>query len=235
MKAIILAGGRGTRLHPVTLETPKPLLTVKKKPIINYLVEMFRQHGIRSIKIIIRDTDREDFAWWMERYKGMLLGMEISFGVEQESMGTMGYMYHELSDWIGTEDIFVTNGDELKQIDLSAMQILHKKVKSATTIALVKVSNPKDYGVAICKGNTIVHFLEKPEDPPSNYISSGLYILSPKKAFTRVDKKSRFLMFEKDLFPLLARNKSLAGYKSDSQWYDCGTLERWEQAIKQWQ
>ncbi|MEN9341814.1 MAG: hypothetical protein RIQ54_70 [Candidatus Parcubacteria bacterium] len=234
MKAVILAGGRGTRLHPVTIETPKPLLTVKKKPIINYLIEMFRQHNIRSIKIIIRDTDREDFAWWMERYKGALLGMEISFGVEQESMGTMGYLYHELSEWIGTEDICVTNGDELKQIDLRAMEALHKKIKSSATIALVKVNNPKDYGVAICKGNSIVNFLEKPDHPPSNYISSGLYMMSPIKAFAHIEKKDRFLMLEKDLFPLLAKHKSLAGYKSNSPWYDCGTLERWEQAIKQW-
>ena len=71
-KAIILAGGKGTRLYPVTLEIPKPLLTVNKKPIINYLIEMFKNHGVEEIAITVRKTDLEDFSWWLRRYQNDL-------------------------------------------------------------------------------------------------------------------------------------------------------------------
>jgi NDP-sugar pyrophosphorylase family protein len=160
--------------------------------------------------------------------------MDISFGIEQESMGTMGYFYHELENWIGMDDVFVTNGDELKEVNLDEMRALHGQLQAAVTIALVKVTNPRDYGVAVCDGYNITSFLEKPENPPSNYISSGLYILSPIRAFSEIHLTNRSLMFEKDLFPHLASRGNLIGYKSDSKWYDCGTLERWAQAIREW-
>ena len=77
-KAIILAGGEGTRLRPVTLEIPKPLLTVRRKPIVNYLIELFRKHGVREVKVIIRPKDREEFSWWLQRWGGVFDGISVS-------------------------------------------------------------------------------------------------------------------------------------------------------------
>ena len=237
MKAIILAGGKGTRLYPVTLETPKPLLTVKKKPIINYLIEMFIKHGVDEIKIIISKDHIEDYEWWKKRYEKNHEGLNVTFEIEREPMGTFGTIAHNLSEWAGTEDFFMTNGDELKVIDLMEMKKLHQKTGADATIALARVHNPKEYGVAVCDGYFIREFLEKPQNPPSNYISSGLYLLSPRvfeHVWDDVRKGRKFLMIEKDVFPKIADAGKLAGHKFDGKWFDCGTIQRWEYAINNW-
>jgi len=238
MKAIILAGGKGTRLYPVTLETPKPLLTVRKKPIINYLIDMFRRHGVHDIKIVVAKDHLEDFQWWLKRYGDHLSGVNISFEVEDEPMGTFGSLAHKLTDWIGLDDFFVTNADELKEVDLDELMNVHAAAGADATIALAHVNNPKEYGVAVTEGYLIKEFIEKPQNPPSNYISSGLYLLSPRVfdyIWQEVEDGKKFLMIEKDVFPKIAKENKLAGYKFTGQWYDCGTIERWEIAIKNWQ
>ncbi|OHA13724.1 MAG: hypothetical protein A3G49_04960 [Candidatus Sungbacteria bacterium RIFCSPLOWO2_12_FULL_41_11] len=232
-KAIILAGGKGTRLHPITLEIPKPLLTVKKQPIINYLLDIFKKYGIREVKIIIKEADKEDFFWWRKRYETRFDLRSITFEVEKEPMGTLGYVYHHLRDWIGNEPFFMSNADELKEVDLAGMHDFHVENSGLATLALMKVDNPSDYGVAIMQNERITEFLEKPENPPSSFISGGLYLISP-ESFSRVatSGNSKFLMIEKDLFPKLAQAKLLLGYKHDGRFFDCGTFERLEKAIK---
>lgn len=236
-KAVILAGGQGTRLRPVTLETPKPLITVNRQPIINYLVGCFVKHGVEEIAVVIRPQDRDEFEWWLKRWGNNFGGVKISFHEESKPMGTIGYWAHNLRQWTGNEPFFFTNGDELKEPDLTKMLIEHKRAGGLATIALVEVPNPQDYGVAIIDGTWIVEFLEKPKNPPTNLISSGLYILEP-AVFSyleqRVKNGEEHLMVEKDLFPYLAKDGKLAAFKSGGKWYDCGNLERWEKAINEW-
>ena len=236
-KAIILAAGKGTRLYPVTLETPKPLLTVKRKPILNYLVEMFRKHGVQDIGVIIRPQDEEEFLWWEKRWAGELQPASITFFHEAEPMGTFGYTAYELRDWIGNDNFFFTNGDELKEVNLAGLEQVHREYNAYATIALVEVENPQEYGVAVLDGNHIVEFLEKPQNPPTRLISNGLYMLNPqvfKTVGEQIKNGKRFLMIEKDIFPHLASNKKLVGFQSQGKWFDCGTPERWEKAIKEW-
>ena len=232
-KAIILAGGKGTRLHPITLETPKPLLTVKKQPIINYLLDIFKKHGIQEVKIIIKEPDKEDFFWWRRRYEVKFDLRSITFEVEKEPMGTLGYVYHNLRDWIGDEPFFMSNADELKTVDLDKMHDFHVSNSGLATIALMEVENPSDYGVAVMEGPKIVKFLEKPENPPSSFISGGFYLLSP-EALSQVNltDDAKFLMIEKDLFPKLALSGKLLGFESSGPFFDCGTFERLEKAIR---
>ncbi|GAF83598.1 unnamed protein product, partial [marine sediment metagenome] len=109
-KAVILAGGKGTRLYPITYETPKSLLPVNKKPIINYLVDLFLDQNINDIAVLINQGFKEDFHWWQKRHypdKSILLVEE------KEPLGTFGGLYL-LKDWLGDSDFFMTNGDELK-------------------------------------------------------------------------------------------------------------------------
>ena len=239
-KAIILAGGKGTRLYPVTLETPKPLLTVNKKPIINYLIEMFKKHGVEEIAVTVRKGDFDDFSWWLRRWQNDLGGVWVNLMTEEEPMGTLGYWAHNLHTWTGDEPFFLTNGDELKDIDLSAMSEHHQKTGGLATIAAVQVDNPHEYGVMVFAGNNenyIEKFLEKPENPPTNFISSGFYLLDPKvRDYVKdeIIQGKKFLMIEKDLFPKLALARKLSAYKSKGKWHDCGNLERWEKAIKEW-
>lgn len=235
MKGVILAGGKGTRLYPITLETPKPLITIRKRPILNYLVDMFRAHNVHDIKIIIRESDADDFAWWAKRYADELRATHIAFEKESEAMGTFGYVYHRLRDWLGNDPFFMTNGDELKRINLTAMKELHHQHHAGATVALVETPTPRDFGVAVLHEETphIARFLEKPENPPTNFISSGTYFLDPAHVFPR-GLSPRFLMIEKDILPALAETKQLVGYLSESPFYPCDNMERWQYAIEEW-
>ncbi len=236
-KAIILAGGKGTRLYPVTLETPKPLLTVNKRPILNYLIEMFKKHGVQEIAVTVRESDFEDYSWWLRRWQNDLGGVWVNIMIEKDPMGTIGYWVHDLHTWTGDEPFFMTNGDELKEVDLTAMAEHHGKHGAAATIAAIEVKNPKEYGVIVFDGDHVKTFLEKPENPPTNFISSGLYLLDPKireYLLPAMARGEKFLMIEKDLFPKLAEDRKLLAFKSGGRWFDCGNLERWDKAIKEW-
>jgi len=125
-KAVILAGGKGTRLYPITKEIPKPLLPINKKPIINYLVDLFSQYGVKEIAVLINKKASQDFKWWKKRYYGSTRSSaeahskslpqvpNISLVKEEQEMGTFGGLYL-LKHWIGNSKFFMTNGDELKK------------------------------------------------------------------------------------------------------------------------
>jgi len=229
IKGVILAGGKGTRLYPITREIPKPLLKVQGKPIINYLVDFFLRSGIiRDITVLIAKDFEDDFEWWKKRYYPK---ENILFLKESKPLGTFGGLYY-LKDWIGGSDFFLTNGDELKELDLQEMVRFHQNVSSIATIALVKVPNPQDYGVVLCKSSHVSEFLEKPKNPPTSYISSGLYLLSPE--IFKYHPGPKFSMIEKDLFPKLAKEGKLAGFKFRGKWTDCGTWSRYQKALRYW-
>jgi len=244
-KAVILAGGEGTRLRPVTLEIPKPLVPVQGVPILTWLVRLFSLHGVEEVIVIYPTRWKEAFEKWkndvdLEKNsplgKGRYRGVAIGLFEEREPMGTMGAIVHELH--VGDDPIFVSNGDELKGLDLTALAATHSMRMAShpelgATIALVRVPNPSEYGVAEFEGGMIAHFHEKPEDPPTDLISSGIFVLNP-SSLESADRLRRFLMFEKDLFPQLAASGRLAGCTLEGPWYDCGTMERWEAAISEW-
>lgn len=232
MKALILAGGLGTRLRPVTYEIPKPLITVKKKPILNHLIKFLSANGIDNVSVLINKDHEEDYKWWKKRYQKELPKLKLHF--EVKPMGTFGGV--NLLKKHFKDNFVLSNGDELKDFDLKGMIKFHKshKSKPVATIALTRVTNPSTYGVPLMAGAHIIEFLEKPENPPTNYISSGIYVLSP-KIFDYAPKDQEFLMIEKDIFPRLASEKKLLGYKAKNyRWFPCDNLERWEAAIEHW-
>jgi NDP-sugar pyrophosphorylase family protein len=236
-KAVILAGGKGTRLYPITKEIPKPLLPVKRKPILNYLIDLFSDFGIKDIAILINKDFREDFNWWKKRYYPK---NKIKIIEEKKPLGTFGGLWL-LKNWLKNSEFFLTNGDEIKEIDLEKMVNFHQKIRAIATVALTKVSNPKDYGVAICQNGLILKFLEKPspsevlrskiwEGKSANYVSAGLYLFSPE--IFDYHPGLKFSMVEKDILPKLAKEKKLAGFKFKGKWLDCGTWQRYEEALK---
>jgi len=227
-KAVILAGGKGSRLYPITYEIPKPLLPVKKKPIINHLVDLFLRQGVKDIAVLVNEEFKEEFDWWKRRYYPE---QKILIQEEKKHLGTFGGLWN-LKDWLSKSDFFFTNGDELKKIDLKKMVQFHNQLPVFGTIALVKVNNPQDYGVVICKNGIVRKFLEKPMNPPSRYISSGLCLFSPE--IFKYHPGPKFCMVETDLFPKLAQEKKLGGFKFNGEWMDCGTFERYEDALKRW-
>ena len=157
--------------------------------------------------------------------------MSISYIDEDKPMGTAGPI--RLAKQFLTETFIACNADELKDIDLADMYISHKENKGAATVALTSVDDPSSYGVAKLQGNRILEFVEKPkkEKAPSNLINAGLYIMEPEV----IDYiPLGYAMLEKDVFPKLASEGKLFGYPFSGQWFDTGTLERYERAIKEW-
>ncbi len=226
--AVILAGGIGTRLQPITYEVPKPLLTVHDKTLLEHLFDLFNKYGIKNIILSIGyKGDKIKSAIG----NGRKFGVNVSYVEESKALGTAGPL--KLARPYLNDTFIVSNADELKELDLMDMYIFHKENKATATIALATVEDPSAYGVAKLQGNRILEFVEKPkkENAPSNLINSGLYILEPEVLDCIPDG---FSMLEKDVFPRLAREGKLYGYPFSGQWYNTGTLELYEKAIKEW-
>ena len=226
--ALILAGGIGTRLQPITYEMPKPLITVHDKTLLEHLFDLFKKYGIKDMIISIGykgNKIKESLG------NGRRFGVNITYVEETKALGTAGPL--RLAKQFLTDTFIVTNSDELKELDLMDMYLAHKESGAMATIALATVDDPSAYGVARLQGNKILEFVEKPkrENAPSNLINSGIYILEPEV----IDYiPEGFAMLEKDVFPKLAHEGKLHGYPFSGQWFNTGTLELYEKAIKEW-
>lgn len=226
----ILAGGRGTRLKPITDEIPKPLLPIQGKPVIEYTFDLFKKFGITKVILSIGylgDKIKEHFG------DGKKYGLDIIYIEEDTPQGTAGPL--RLAKKYLTETFVMCNADELKDIDLDEMYLSHKENQASATIALTTVEDPSAYGVAKLQGNKILEFIEKPkkEEAPSNLINSGLYILEP-DVINYVPQGNEPVSIEKDVFPKLAKEGKLFGYHFAGQWFDTGNFERYEKARKSW-
>lgn len=226
--AFILAGGKGTRLKPITNEIPKPLVPLHDKPILQHTLDLFKKHGITEIVISIGykgEKIKEYFG------NGKRFGVNIIYVEETEPLGTAGPL--NLARNYLTETFVMCNADELKNIDLDEMYLFHKENGSVATIALTTVADPSQYGVAKLMGSKIQEFIEKPEQgaAPSNLINAGLYILEP-AVLEYLPKGASSI--ERDVFPKIAGDTKLFGFPFSGQWFDTGTLERYEEAMQKW-
>jgi len=225
-KAVLLVGGRGTRLRPLTDKTPKGLLKVHEKSIIEHLFELLKKYGIRDV-ILSTGYLKENIKNYFE--DGGNFGMTILYIEENEPLGTAGPL--KLAKKYLKDSFIVSNGDELKDINIPRMFRLHKRKNALATIALTTVDEPSHYGVARLDGSRIIEFVEKPSNPPSNLINAGFYILEPEV----IDMiPNGFSMLEKDVFPQLAKLGRLRGFPFAGQWFDIGNIERYGLAEKKW-
>lgn len=227
-KAVILVGGKATRLRPLTLHTPKGLLKVQDKSITEHLFELLKNHGITEILLstgYLKEKFKEYFG------DGKKFGVNITYIEEEEPLGTAGPLI--LAQDHLKEPFIMSNGDELKNINIEEMYALHKESNALATLALTEVEDPSHYGVARLEGNKILEFVEKPkkEEAPSNLINAGFYIIEP-EVIKMIPQG--FAMMEKDVFPKLAEQGRLFGYPFKGQWFDIGTPERYETTKKEW-
>jgi NDP-sugar pyrophosphorylase family protein len=232
MKAIILAGGIGTRLRPLTYEIPKPLLPVQGKTLTEHVFDILKTADVDEVYLSIghmADKIKEYFK------DGKKFGIKIKYLVENEPLGTGGWMHiMQEKNLIPEEDFIVLNGDNLFDIDFKEMHEFHKKEKALITLSLYEIEDVESRGVVAMQGNKVVDFVEKPkkEEAPSHYISAGYYIFSP-EVFKYLPKEKKF-MLENHLFPVLAKQKKVAGFISKAQWFDTGTFDRWQRVIEEW-
>ncbi|MBI2139129.1 nucleotidyltransferase family protein, partial [Candidatus Woesearchaeota archaeon] len=230
-RAIFLAGGQGTRLRPLTLHTPKALIDIQGKTLTEHLFDLLKKYGIREAILSIgylAEKIREHYG------DGSKYGMRLAYVEEdpKHPLGTAGPL-RKAREHLLHGSFICSNGDELKDINVPEMVKLHKQEKAMVTIALTSVEDPTQYGVAKMDGNKILAFVEKPKlkDAPSRLINSGFYVIEP-EVLEMIP--AGFSMLERDIFPKLAQMGKLHGYIFSGQWFDTGTVERLENARRNW-
>lgn len=230
-KAVLLVGGKGTRLRPLTNDIPKALLNVNGKTVIENIFDLFLKYEIKEIILCVGHLKEKirDYVG-----DGSSFGLNVVYVEEEQPLGTAGPLLLAKQHLQNLKSGFiVSNGDELKDIDITKMYQLHKKGNASATLALTKVEDPSHYGVAKMDGSRIIDFVEKPkrEEAPSNLINAGFYIME-KEVLDLIHPG--FSMLERDVFPKLASSGKLYGFQFTGQWFDIGNIERYETAKKMW-
>lgn len=221
MKAIIMAGGEGKRLKPITGSTPKPLVPLCGRPVMEHIILLLRRHGITDICAALkyRPGDIKNYFG-----SGEKLGVRLEYRVEQTALGTAGGVKN-CADFYGSEDFLVISGGAACDIDLSKLIAEHQRRSPAATIALCPEPEPLRYGLALCDREGFIRsFIEKPDwrHVVTNLVNTGIYIISP-RAMEHVPENEEF-DFAKDLFPrLLDEGEKLLGVPCDGYWCDIGT------------
>ena len=231
MQALILAGGKGTRLRPLTLYTPKPVVTVLNRPFLSYQIEILRRAEIRDITLSL-NYQPDKIEQIMD--DGSQYGVNLRYLTEPAPMGTGG-AYKFAEDAI-RETTVVLNGDVLTDLDISAVIAFHRSRKSEATIVLTPVENPSAYGlVESADDGRVLRFIEKPKpetiaELTTKNINAGIYILEP--SVLDLIPTGENTSFEYDVFPaLLNGNRSFFAFvMAENYWRDIGTPESYLQA-----
>jgi mannose-1-phosphate guanylyltransferase / phosphomannomutase len=229
LKSIIMAGGFGTRLRPLTNNLPKPMVPMANRPIIEHIIELLKKHSITDLTALL--YFQPDLI--SERLRdGSAFGVKMSYITPGADLGTAGSVAAAMRTWKEVETTLVISGDVLTDIDLRKAVEFHKKRKAMATIVLTRVENPLPFGIVITdKNGKIIRFLEKPSwgEVFSDTINTGIYILE--KATLDFMPKDKEFDFSKDLFPvLLEKKKPIYGYIAEGYWKDVGSLEEYRAA-----
>jgi NDP-sugar pyrophosphorylase family protein len=227
MKAILLAGGKGTRLRPLTLHTPKPVVPIFNRPFVYYQLDLLRT--VPDITEVILSLNYQPRRIEEVIGHGEALGLHIRYVVEPTPLGTAGAIKY--AEEFLDDSVVVFNGDILTQIDLAAVIARHRERRAKATIVLTPVENPSAYGLVEtdAEGN-VRRFLEKPDpsDITCNTINAGIYVLEP-DTFDRIPKETAWSI-ERAYFPsLVERGEPFVAWINDGYWIDIGTPEKYVQ------
>ncbi|MEM0155709.1 MAG: NDP-sugar synthase [Thermoplasmataceae archaeon] len=218
LKAVIMAGGKGTRLRPITYSIPKPLVPIAGKPCIGYALDSYFKAGIKNA-IITTGYKFESLISGVLAFKNE--DQNILFSVEKEPAGTAGSV--KLVSKFIDETFIVGSGDTLSDFNISNILKFHREKKAKLTIALTHVDDTSQFGIVEMKDGFITRFLEKPspEESFSNLINTGIYVMEP-EILEHIPCGMPY-DFAKDLFPvLLKEGVKIAGYQAEGTWLDAG-------------
>jgi len=227
MKAVLMAGGEGSRLRPLTIVRPKPMVPIVNKPVMEHVLDLLKRHGITDVIVTVQylaSVIQDNFG------DGSQLGMNISYSVEEVPLGTAGSV-KKVADQL--DDTFIVmSADALTDFDLGGIIDFHRSHHATATLTLYQVPNPLEYGVVIIDDEgRIRQFLEKPSwgEVFSDTVNTGIYVLEPSifeyyPGNTSVD-------FSQDVFPeLLRKNDNLFGYVASGYWCDVGNIQEFIRA-----
>ncbi|WP_106401558.1 mannose-1-phosphate guanyltransferase [Actinocorallia populi] len=228
MKAVVMAGGEGTRLRPMTANQPKPLLPVINRPIMEHVLRLLKRHGFTETVVTV-----QFLASLIRNYfgDGEELGMSLQYATEEVPLGTAGSVKNA-EDALRDDRFLVISGDALTDLDLTDMVRFHKENGALVTIGLKRVPNPLEFGIIIVdEQGRIQRFLEKPTwgQVFSDTVNTGIYVMEP-EVLERV-APGESVDWSSDVFPaLLAEGAPLYGYVADCYWEDVGTHESYLKA-----
>jgi len=224
VQAVILVGGEGTRLRPLTSTVPKPVVPLVDRPFISYMLEWLRRHGVDDVVMscgFLATSVRNVLG------DGSALGIRLRFVEEPEPRGTAGALKY--AEPMLDERFLMLNGDVLSDIDLTAQIAQHERTGAVGTLALVGVRDPSAYGlVRLHEDCSVSEFVEKPgpDEVDTNLISAGAYVLE--RSVLDLIPPERNVSIEREVWPLLV-GRGLYGFASDSYWLDIGTPQRYLQ------
>ena len=227
MKAVVMAGGEGSRLRPLTIRRPKPMVPIAGKPVMEHILNLLKRHGINEVVVTVQylASNIEDYFG-----NGSQFGMRITYSREDVPLGTAGSVKNAEEQL--TEPFLVISGDALTDYNLTDIIKYHQEKKALATLTLAHVPNPLEYGVIITnEEGHITQFLEKPSwgEVFSDTINTGIYMLDP-QIFSYFEKNKQY-DFSQELFPLMLRKGDpLYGYIANGYWCDVGNLPEYMRA-----
>ncbi|MCL2004413.1 MAG: sugar phosphate nucleotidyltransferase [Oscillospiraceae bacterium] len=230
MKAVMLAGGEGTRLRPISAECPKPMVRLFDKPVMEYGVELLRTHGFNRIAVTLQTLPRMIMDHFGD---GGDFGVLMRYNIEKEPLGTAGGVRDALDEPLD-ETVLVLSGDAVTDFDLRAALEWHNGKNADATLLLARRPNVLEYGLVMTDGGgRITRFVEKPSwgQVVTDTVNTGVYILSPKAQ--RLIPENTAFDFARDLFPLMMeRGMGLYGYAAEGYWCDIGDSEAYLQCCR---
>lgn len=228
MKAVIMAGGEGTRLRPLTSNSPKPMMPLANRPMMEHIVELLHRHGIDDIVVTVAYLANSIRTYFGD---GSELGVRMVYATEETPLGTAGSVRNAMAE-LSDDTFMVISGDVLTDVDLGAIIEFHRAHDALATIGLVRVDNPLEFGIVVTREDgTIERFLEKPTwgEVFTDTINAGIYVLEP-RIFDQIPPETA-CDFSSDIFPkLLAQGEKVVGAIADGYWEDVGTLDAYVRA-----
>jgi mannose-1-phosphate guanylyltransferase len=225
MQALVLAGGEGTRLRPLTRTTPKPVLPLAGRPFLSFMLDWLRRHGVDDVILSCGFLSDGVKAVLGDIYKGV----RLRYVVEDEPLGTAGPVRLAYDQGLLEERLVILNGDVLTDMDLGAELEQHERTGARVTLALIAVDDTSSYGVVDTDAEGHVKaFLEKTEgEVPTNRVNAGAYVLE--RDVAELIPPGRAVSFERETFQELV-GEGLYGWLSEGYWMDIGTADRYLEA-----
>lgn len=227
MKAVLMAGGEGSRLRPLTINRPKPMVPIVDRQVMGHIIELLKLHGITEIIVTVQylaNAIQDHYG------DGSAYGVHLEYSVEEQPLGTAGSVKN--AERLLQEPFLVISGDALTDFDLSKIIAAHTAGNAMATITLTRVPNPLEYGVIIVdEQGAVTQFLEKPSwgEVFSDTVNTGIYVLNP-DVFKYIEK-GKLTDWSKDVFPrMLRKDDKLMGYIAEGYWTDVGTIEEYIRA-----
>src|SRR5919202_5348938 len=228
MKAVIMAGGQGTRLRPLTSNQPKPMIPIVNVPCMEHILRLLTNHGLTDVVVTLQFMPEEIQDYFGD---GSDWNANIRYSIEAAPAGTAGSV-KLAEEHLKDDRILVISGDALTDADLTRVIRFHEEKGAEATMVLKSVENPLDFGIVITEEDgRISRFLEKPAwgQVFSDTVNTGIYVLEP-SVLQEIPSEEEY-DFSKELFPkLLEAGRPLYGYITEDYWQDIGTLEQYMQA-----